>query len=511
MLKLGEPLLDLALEAVVHHGYGDFFPEPTEFGIVIANWDSLRPILADFDLDTYSGYDRIDTFAPKSRVNIRRVALLHPFDLLIYTALVLALRDEITSARLPHAESRVFSYRADGAPTGVLYNDTPSYDEFKESVNARVVEHPNGFVGITDIADFYPRIYQHRLVNALQAAAGGKKQDEIRALEKMLYRFSEGASYGIPIGPPASRLLGEAVLIDVDSTLMSYGIDFIRFTDDFVIFADSPQKSEYGLRVLGETLFQNHGLTLQTAKTRVLPSGEYSANHLMPHTEKEEARRKLLEIVGEYDSAVSYEDLDESQKKEVDALNLSEMLKEALAEGQNVDYREVSFILGRLSALQKPELIPIVINNLERLYPVAHSIAAFFKPFSALDQPLRDSVAQALLGPLLNNDSAKPSEYYCIWVLSLFHDQRDWNRAQDLLRIFRETNSDTVRRFAALALATSGTRSEAIQTPKYLASASSLCRTAILLATAKMGADERKYLRQGQRLNDPLEKLCAIS
>lgn len=133
---------------------------------------------------------------------------------------------------------------------------------------------------------------------------------------------------------------------------------------------------------------------------------------------KEEARRKLLEIVGEYDAAVSYVDLDESQKKEVDALNLnlSEMLKEALAEGQNVDYREVSFILGRLSALQKPELIPTVINNLERLYPVAHSIAAFFKPFSALDQPLRDSVAQALLGPLLNNDSAKPSEYYCIWV-----------------------------------------------------------------------------------------------
>ena len=70
---------------------------------------------------------------------------------------------------------------------------------------------------------------------------------------------------------------------------------------------------------------------------------------------------------------------------------------------------------------------------------------------------------------------------------------------------------DAVRRFAALALATSGTRSEAIQTPKYLASASSLSRTAILLATAKMGTDERKYLRQGQRLNDPLEKLCATS
>jgi hypothetical protein len=42
-------------------------------------------------------------------------------------------------------------------------------------------------------------------------------------------------------------------------------------------------------------------------------------------------------------------------------------------------FREVSFIGGRLSALEKPELIPIVLNNLERLAPVAHSIAAFFK------------------------------------------------------------------------------------------------------------------------------------
>ena len=76
MLRLDEPLLNLALEAVVNHGYGDFFPEPTELGIVIENWDSLRPILADFDLDTYSGYDRITAFAPKSRLNIRRVTLL---------------------------------------------------------------------------------------------------------------------------------------------------------------------------------------------------------------------------------------------------------------------------------------------------------------------------------------------------------------------------------------------------------------------------------------------------
>ena len=35
-----------------------------------------------------------------------------------------------------------------------------------------------------------------------------------------------------------------------------------------------------------------------------------------------------------------------------------------------MDYQEVSFILGRLSSLQKPELIGIVLENLDRLWVV---------------------------------------------------------------------------------------------------------------------------------------------
>ena len=86
-------------------------------------------------------------------------------------------------------------------------------------------------------------------MNALQAACGNALQDNIRVLEKMLTRFSENVSYGIPIGPAASRPLGEAVLIDVDSTLLSFDIDFVRFTDDYVIFATTPEEAEYGIRV----------------------------------------------------------------------------------------------------------------------------------------------------------------------------------------------------------------------------------------------------------------------
>ena len=212
--------------------------------------------------------------------------------------------------------------------------------------------------------------------------------------------------------------------------------------------------------------------------------------------------------MGRYDERTSYDELTEEKKAEVDAMNLSAMLQDALAQGHNVDFKEVSFILGRLSALQKPELIPIVLSNLERLSPVAHSIAAFFKGFKNLDKPTRDSVANALLSGI---GDKRFSEYFGIWVLHLFGQARDWNHAETLHRIFRETHSDVIRRYAALALRTCGTRAQALEVSRYLSSASPLTRTAILLATARMGADERKYLKRGLRLTDSLESLCATA
>jgi hypothetical protein len=505
VVKLPEDLLQNAFAAVEHHGFGDFFPEPPEWRIAREHWASIKPILADLDLDTFAGYDRIPAFAPKSRLNVRRVALLHPYDLLLYTALVLGLRDAVSRSRLAADQQRVFSYRAEGCTDDQLYSSMPGFSDFRKAISDRF-KSGGGYVGITDVADFYPRIYQHRLVNAPQAAATQSDLDRIRVLEKMLFRLSDGTSYGIPIGPPASRILGEAVLIDVDSTLLSNGIDFVRFSDDYVIFASRPEDADYGIRVLGETLFLNHGLTLQTAKTKVMPGSVYLERFLTSHSEKEETRRQLIEIIGGYDGNLSYDDLDEEAKNQIDALNLSDMLSDALAEGYDVDYREVSFILGRLSALQMPDLIPIVLKNLELLSPVAHSVVAFFREFDNLDQSTRNSIAEKVLSPII--DGTRFSEYYAIWILHLFTHSRDWNHLETILRIFRETHSDVIRRYAALALRTCGDRAAALIVARYLQAASPLCRTAILLATSRMGFDERRFLKRSLRLTDSFEKVC---
>lgn len=510
MVKLRQQLLERGMAAATFHGYGTFLPEPPEFKLAKKHWKSTKALLASVDLDTYDGYSPIRSFAPKSRLNVRRVSLLHPYDFILYTSLVLALRNGIAKSRL--SADRVFSYRTEKTSLKQLYASSPSFKDFKAAAATRVTANPDGFVGVTDIADFFARIYQHRLINALEAATAGTQREEIRALEKMLLRFSEGTSYGIPTGPPASRLLAEAVLIDVDSTLVSYGVEFIRFVDDYVIFSERPQDAEYAIRVLGETLFLNHGLTLQTAKTRVMSAAHYSEKYLTLHSDKEENRRKLFETLGDsiYEE-LCYDDLDADQKKEIDAYNLVGMLTEALGEGDNVDYQEVSFILGRLSSLQKPELISPVLENLERLYPVAHAVASFFREFKSLEKEKYKEIGEALLRPLSEADETRPSEFYVIWALHTFAQHDKWDHGEDLLRVFRETNSDVVRRYAALALAMSGTRAQAVKIKEYMHSASPLCKTAMLLATAKLGTDERKFLRKSLHLTDPLEILCSQS
>ena len=227
------------------HGYGTFYPSPPEILILKKHWPTIRKILSGIDLDSYGGYDPMRSFAPKSRLNVRRVALLHPFDFVLYTSLVLALKKAISKSRL--SGDRVFSYRPEGSTSKQLYGNSSSYSLFRDAAAQKAKAYETGYVGLTDIADFFPRIYQHRLFNALEAATGASEKPYIRVLDKMLSRFSEGNSYGIPVGPPASRLLIEAVLIDVDSQLMSDSVDFIRWVDDYVIFARTPQEAEFGI------------------------------------------------------------------------------------------------------------------------------------------------------------------------------------------------------------------------------------------------------------------------
>lgn len=366
-----------------------------------------------------------------------------------------------------------------------------------------------GWLVIADIADFYYRLYQHRVRNAVEATVTDPRKIKFAAaLEKLLRRFSaENVSFGIPIGPAASRPLAEAAIVDVDNALLSHGVDFVRYIDDYVIFAESKAAADWAVRLLGEILYSYHGLTLQTAKTAVIEASVYVVSHQSATEEEDAVEARFNKIVEEHFYDIdSIDELTEEQRATIDDVDFEQVLAEALEE-EPINYKKVSFILEKLSALQNEGLIDIVLENLDHLYPVAHALNAFFRDFEHMPARQKKKIAESLLKPILPNQKYRAPEYYAVWILDLFATHAEWNHANQLLQIFRDTQSQTIKRYAALAIGNSGSRSEALVFKEHITAATPLTRTAILIASKKLPADERTHWRQSLTLSDQLEKL----
>ncbi|WP_206931427.1 RNA-directed DNA polymerase [Roseococcus thiosulfatophilus] len=141
--------------------------------------------------------------------------------MIIYTALVLAIKNDLEVLRPKKSEKIVFSYRSDVSEHTKLYSGHPSFVDFKNYCKTLAEKNAFKFVAIADIADFYPRIYQHRLENIVISSASTPRTREIARVlvKKFISNIMDKNSYGIPVGPFASRILAESVLVDVDAAL----------------------------------------------------------------------------------------------------------------------------------------------------------------------------------------------------------------------------------------------------------------------------------------------------
>ena len=123
-------------------------------------------------------------------------------------------------------------------------------------------------VVICDISEFYPRIGHHRLDNALRHI--NDKSDIPHRIMEFLANFTNTRSYGLPIGGPAARILSELTLNQIDRLLKNRGIEFVRYADDYHLFARDKNQAYQHLIFLSEKLFVNQGLSLQKSKTRIV-------------------------------------------------------------------------------------------------------------------------------------------------------------------------------------------------------------------------------------------------
>src|SRR5690606_4871712 len=132
-----------------------------------------------------------------------------------------------------------------------------------------------------------------------------------------------------------------------------------------------------------------------------------------------------------------------------------------------VDYQAVTYALTKLPRIPgapadlKREVLELVINNAELLYPVAEHIATYVLSFDDLTNAERRGIAKKLLKPL--QSKRRPAPPYCaMLILRIFASSPDWNHANDIVTLFNASSSEVIKRSCALVIHKSGTRAQAV-------------------------------------------------
>ena len=332
MLKLFRRSLDWAIKHATAFGDTDVFPKLFEFDAIQHDWDTIRTFLHDVNALEWTTRPPRTLLSPKSRYNFRAVTQLDPLDFLIFAALVSEIGADLEAKRIPINEQTVYSYRFALDADGRMFDGRVGFRQFQSRSESLSADKRFSHVVVADIADFYPRIYMHRLENALNNAT--RKGNHVRAIRNLLSGWNGTESYGVPVGNAPSRLLAEVTISDVDELLKAYGVTFVRFNDDYRLFASSKNQAYRTLTILADHLYTNHGLTLQPQKTRIVEIVDFRRIFLPTPEDREldafqETFQELAEELG-LDSSyeeIKWEELDAEQQAQIDRMNLGSLFR----------------------------------------------------------------------------------------------------------------------------------------------------------------------------------------
>jgi hypothetical protein len=449
--------LNWALKHVGNYGDTDIFPVPFEFEAIRHSWDlRLCYFLSRLDLHQYKARPHRRCLSPKHRFGFRVSTQLDPFDMLIYTALIYDLGADIEQRRIPVNKQIVHSYRFKPDGQGRFFDPAVGYDTFIQQ-SARLASS-GGFdtVVVADIADFFPRIYFHPLENALDACV--RNHDQAKALTKLIKQWNFTVSYGIPVGQAASRLLAELVISDVDEALISEQKVYCRFSDDFRIFCHGSRDAHESLAFLANVLFENHGLTLQQHKTRILSVAEFSRAYLETGSSKErtsltERFRNILDKLGidDWYEEISYDDLDPDVQEEINRLNLSGILEEQIKLGSDLDLNITRFVLRRLAQINDVSGLKIVGESIDVLYPVFKDVLAYITSIRSVDEEYRHKLGKYLLD-LVRESVVGHLPFHKCWIINTFTKGREWDNEGEFSSLYNAHSDEFSRRELTLAL-----------------------------------------------------------
>jgi hypothetical protein len=217
-VSLGEDVLRWTIDHLIKYGDNDIFPPLLEMQFLKDRRDVVARELADIDLHQHRPISLTESLLPKSNFGFRLGHQIYPTDSVLFTAATLTIAQSIEDRRGASA----FSYRFDPKSDGDLFSSSHRYRDWLRYQQAALAFGDDIVqVVATDIADFYGRIYHHRLENCLVDYAG--RSAVTSYIVGCLRDWRSRQSFGIPVGSNASRILAEALLCDVDNALKDHG------------------------------------------------------------------------------------------------------------------------------------------------------------------------------------------------------------------------------------------------------------------------------------------------
>ncbi len=450
---------------------------------------------------------------PKGQYSFRPSTQLDILDAFIFTGLVYEAGDEFEKSRISPSSKNVFSWRFAPTEEGQMYSDVASQWKAFEA-QSELLASEYTFVVVTDIADFYPRLYHHPIENAISKAS--PLRHHANCIMRILRQFSFWSSYGIPVGCSASRLIAEISLNDVDSSLKMNGIEYCRYVDDFRLFANSEGEAREILVAISKILFENHGLTLAPQKTHIYRSEDFIHKILLKHEikERKELEEKIsviLENVGnfmEYPTMVNFESLSDEEKAELKKYSLREILEQELTKSP-FDLGWTKFLIMSLCQAEDREAINVLIQNLSKLAPAMNAVGAFFSNFISLTNDERLESGNRILHQL-SSDPIINHEYIRMILLSLFASGKLLGSSSKLLALYNQFPDQATRREIILALGLCGQRHWFLTQRKNYDDLRPWERRAFIWASRCLTTDERKYwLKSVDGRFDILEKILS--
>lgn len=376
--------IERALLNIESHSDTDVFPRGSELDLIYgasANKNALVEVISEIVENVNSFSKALNDSPPVNQSSIypsgfngyRWVTKIDPLWNAVYVSLSISLAKKAEAARISLSQEMVFSHRFNDDKNSKDLFTPGGWGKFIDRSKSKAEE--SKYVLIIDIADFYSRIYLHRLENEIERVSPSSGVSKM--INDLISNFNSSRSFGIPIGGPASRIMSEILFNSADKFMQRHlKIDFVRYADDYRIFLDSVDEANHITAKLSQFFFENEGLSLQKHKTRIITSSEYLASIDYSNSDQGSSQHFLgVSLYFDPYNPNAEEDY-ETLRNALEDFDVVDLLNAELSKGK-ADLAVVSKIARSLHAMPaavKVQACRTMIENTHKLYPVLPKI-----------------------------------------------------------------------------------------------------------------------------------------